>query len=323
MSTKGTLLFLFLVLADSLAAAQLPPTLLRIGLLIPGTLTEPEEKRDLDLFLQSLSEHGYRVGENVALEFRAANGRSDLLPTLAAELVRLRVSVIVAVGTTAIAAALKTTKTVPIVMISGGDPVGRGFVRSSAEPGGNVTGLSSVADGDEGKRVELLKDAFPWISRIFVLNADRRISRLETYFREAKGMGVSLEAVQIVTPEDLRVKFSALTPARTDGLITIRNLLTIRHAEEIIDFALRSRLPSIYESREFVERGGLMAYGVDYETSWRRAPSYIDKILKGANPAFLPVEPPQFKFSINLRTANRMKYTIPPAILLEASEVLR
>ena len=323
MNTIGKLLLLFLLFAETLAGAQSLRAGPRIGLLIPGTLTEPEEKRDIDAFLQALREHGYRVGENLALEYRAADGKSGLLPTLAAELARLKVSVIVAVGTTAIEAAIKTTKSVPIVMISGGNPVGRGFVNSLMEPGGNVTGLSSVADGDEGKRLELLKDVFPWISRIFVVNADSRTTRLENYFYEAKGLGVKIEAINVVTLDDLKTNLEASMSARADGLVTIRNLFTIRHAEEIIDFALKLRLPSIYESHEFVEKGGLMAYGVDYRASWRRAPFYVDKILRGANPAFMPIEPPQFKFSINLRTANRMRYTIPPAVLLEAKEVIR
>ena len=323
MNTIGKLLFLFLVFAESLAVAQLPPAGPRIGLLIPGTPTEPQEKRDLDVFLQSLREHGYRVGENIALEYRAANGKSGLLPNLATELICLKASVIVAVGTTAIEAAVKTTKRVPIVMISGGNPVGRGFVKSLMEPGGNVTGLSSVADGDEGKRMELLKDTFPWISRIFVLNADSRTTRLENYFHEAKGLGLKIEGINVVTLDDLKTNLEALISARADGLVTIRNLFTIHHAEQITDLALKLRLPSIYESHEFVEKGGLMAYGVDYRASWRRAPFYVDKILRGANPAFMPVEPPRFKFSINLRTASRMKYMIPPGILLEASEVIR
>jgi putative ABC transport system substrate-binding protein len=208
-------------------------------------------------------------------------------------------------------------------MISGGDPVGRGFVKSLSVPGGNVTGLSSVADGDEGKRVELLKDAFPWVSRVFVLNADKRKSRVENYLEEGQRVALVFEALHVYSREQLNQGFARLVTTRSDALITVRNAFTIRPAEQIAAFALKNRLPSMYESREFVEKGGLMSYGVNYTASWRRSAFYVDKVLKGANPAVLPVEPPQFEFLVNLRTANKIGFELPPEILLEANEVVQ
>jgi putative ABC transport system substrate-binding protein len=201
--------------------------------------------------------------------------------------------------------------------------VGRGFVKSFSAPGGNLTGLSSVAEGDEGKRVELLKEVFPWVSRVFILNADKRTSRAESYLREGKGRGVFFEVLHVYSSEELKRTLAKLPTTSTDALTTVRNAFTITHAEQITDFALQNRLAAIYESREFTEKGGLMSYGVNYTASWRRAAFYVDKILRGGNPAVLPVEPPQFEFLINLRTAGKMGHRIPPEILLEANEVIK
>ena len=317
-------LLLFLVLLpDDVAIAQSGLRAPRIGVLMPGRAQDLDEQRDLEAFAQGFKDLGYVAGQNIVFEYRNAERKVNRLPPLAAELVALKVSVIVAVGTTAIDAAVKATKTIPIVMISGGDPVRRGVVKSFSIPGGNVTGLSSVALGDEGKRVELLKEVFPWVSRVFVLNADKRKGRVESYLREGKGRAVAFEVLHVYSSAELKRTFAILITTSSDALITVRNAFTISHAEEITGFALNNRLPAIYESREFVEKGGVMSYGVNYTASWRRSAFYVDKILKGANPAALPVEPPQFEFLVNLRTAGKMGHRIPPEILLEANEVIK
>jgi len=317
-------LLLFLVLLpDDVGIAQSELRAPRIGVLMPGRAQDLDEQRDLDAFVQGFKDLGYVAGQNIEFEYRSAERKVNRLPRLATELVALKVSVIVAVGTTAIDAAVKATKTIPIVMISGGNPVARGFVKSFSVPSGNVTGLSSVAEGDEGKRVELVKEAFPWISRVFILNADKRRGRVDNYLREGKRSAVAFEALHVYSTEDLQRTFANLITTSTDDLITVRNAFTISRAEQITDFAFKNRLPAIYESREFVEKGGVMSYGVNYTASWRRAAFYVDKILKGANPAVLPIEPPQFEFLVNLRTASKMGHRIPPEILLEANEVIK
>jgi len=320
---KIFLLLLSLVLLPDVAVAQSPLRAPRIGVLMPGSAQDLDKQPDLRAFHQGFKEFGYVGGQNVVFEYRGAEQKVQLLPHLAAELVRLKVSVIVSVGTTAIDAAVKATRTIPIVMISGGNPVGRGFVKSLSVPGGNVTGLSSVAEGDEGKRVELLKEAFPWIERVIVVNADKRKSRVENYLREGRGRAMAFEALDVSSSEELGRALSRLIPKTSDALVTVRNAFTIRHADQITDFALKKRLPAIYESREFVDKGGLMSYGVNYTASWRRSAFYVDKILKGGTPAILPVEPPQFEFLVNLRTAKKMGYELPPEILLEANEVIQ
>jgi putative ABC transport system substrate-binding protein len=323
MRTIFPILLFVVLLSNDVAIAQSPLQAPRIGVLMPGSAQDLDEQRHLQAFVQGFKEFGYVAGQNILFKYRGAEREVNLLPRLAAELVALKVSVIVAVGTTAIDAAFKATKNIPIVMISGGHPVGRGYVKTLTVPGGNVTGLSSFAYGGGGKRIELLKEAFPRVSRVIVLNADRRKSRVEDYLREGKGLGLGFESLDVYSAEELKQAFVRLTTGSLDALITVRNAFTIRHAEQITDFALRNRLPSIYESREFVEKGGLISYGVNYTASWRRSAFFVDKILKGASPAVLPIEPPQFEFLVNLRTANKMGHRIPPEILLEATEVIQ
>ena len=317
------LLFTTALISAGVSRAQVALQAPRVGVLMPGSARDSDEQRDRRAFLLGFKELGYVPGQNILFEYRGADQKHDSLPQLANDLLRLKVSAIVAVGTAAIDVATKATKTVPIVMVSGGNPVGRGFVKSLSVPGGNVTGLSSVAEGDEGKRVELLKDAFPWVSRVTVLNADKRKTRVASYLREGKGVGVEFEVVHVYSSEELKHALGKITSRRSDAIITVRNAFTIGHAEQIAEFAIKNRLPSIYESREFVEKGGLMSYGVNYTASWRRSAFYVDKILKRANPALLPVEPPQFEFLINLKTADKMGHRIPPEILLEANEVIK
>ena len=275
-------------------------------------------------FLRQLKQMGYSEGRNISLEYRWADGQHDLLPTLAADLVRLKVDVIVANGPTAIGPAIKATKTIPIVMVSGGDPVNRGFVQSLSRPGGNVTGLSSDNAEVSGKRLELLKETLPFITRVALLNPEhRRPDRIGEYNRVAAKLGISIHSFAVDTSRDLEPALVRIAMMHPDALITVLHNLTVNHSGLIAEFALNHRLPSMHGAEQFVRGGGLMSYGIDYTESWRRAAVFVDKILKGTNPASLPVEPTQLKFAINLKTAKRIGVTIPPEILLEANEVIR
>lgn len=299
------------------AQQQIP----RIGLLSGGSFQGHERhRREL---LQGLEELGYVEGKNIIIEYRYAERKRDLLPNLAAELVGLDVSLIVAGAPNAIRAAMKTTRTIPIVMVSGGNVLSRGFVESLARPGDNVTGLRTGVKGLGSKRMELIKETFPSVSRVTVLNPRRRKQAADDYKTAGKNLGIEVEVVDVRNSEDLKDAFERITKRRPDGLIAIRNELTIGHVKDITEFANRNKLVSMYQSEFFVEQGGLMFYGINYRKMWLRAAVYVDKILKGANPATLPVEPPQLELVINLKTAEKIGVTIPPEILLEANGVIQ
>jgi putative ABC transport system substrate-binding protein len=320
-------LYLVIILfaaGEVLAIAQGSPEIPRIGVLVPWSgPSEVDRKRDRDAFMLRLEELGYFDEKNIRIEWRYANSTAARLYQFAEELVRLKPAVIVASGTTAISVALKVTKSVPIVMVSGGNPVSRGFVKTLPMPGGNVTGLSSTTVGHEGKRLELFRETFPTIMRVVILNADKAKRRAQSYENDGKALGLNIELVHINRPDDLTAALASIVSMRPDALVTVRNLFTIHHADQIVEFALNNRLPAMFEARHFVISGGLMSYGIDYTTSWRRAAVYVDKILKGANPATLPVEPPQLELVVNLKTAKKIGVTIPPEILLEANEVIK
>jgi putative ABC transport system substrate-binding protein len=306
------------------AALQDSPKLPRIGVLTPWSdPSEGDNKRYREAFFLGLKELGYVEEKNIHIEWRYGDAKLDRLHHFAEDLVRLNPSVIIATGTTAIVIAMKVTQTVPIVMVSGGDPVNRGFVKSLSVPGGNITGFSSSTADLSAKRIELLKETFLTTRHVVVLNADRARRRAQNYVKAGKALGLQVETVRVLTPEDLSTAFAKIEAIRPDALVTVRNFLTILHAEEIAAFALKNRLPAIYEARRFVTSSGLMSYGIDYTTSWRHAAIYVDKILKGANPGNIPVEPPQLELVINLKTAEKIGVTIPPEILLEANEVIK
>ncbi|HEY8187313.1 MAG TPA: ABC transporter substrate-binding protein [Pyrinomonadaceae bacterium] len=324
--TLSVLLILtMLALLEDSASPQRQPQAPRIGLLVvSGSAATSGEQPIRHFFLPALQELGYVDGRSIIIEYRNAEGQIDRLPHLAADLIRLKVSVIVASGPLAIAPAMKATKTIPIVMVGGGDPVGRGFVKSLSLPGGNVTGLSSDARGSDGKRLELLKEAFPRIARVAILKPlGRRKVSVDNYERAARALGVNLETVDVHSPAELELALSKITSVRSDALITMREVLSIQYALQIAEFALKKRLLAMYEGEAFVKAGGLMSYDVNFQALWRRGAFYVDKILKGANPALLPVEMPEFKFVINLATAKKIGCTIPPEILLEANEVIK
>ena len=256
------LLAMIMVLTFGIAPAssQVPTQIPRIGMLLPWSDTpEDDRKRDVDAFLLGLKELGYIDERSVSIEWRYADGKADRLHHFAQELVRLNPSVIVASGTTAISIVMKATKTIPVVMLSSGNPVTRGFVKSLSMPGGNVTGFSSSPVGHGAKRLELLKETFPTTTRVVIFNADRVRRRAQTYEKDGKALGLNVELVHVAGPKDLNAAFAKIANMRSDALMVVRNVFTIRHAEQIAEFALRNRLPAIYEAREFVTSGGLMS----------------------------------------------------------------
>ncbi len=305
------------------AAGQQPANVPRIGMLFIGSPSSKGTRLFREIFLERFKELGYVKGKNVVVESRYARRKLDLLTQFAAELVGLKVSVIVAQGPRVTGYAMKATKTIPIVMAAGGNPVSRGFVDSLNRPGGNATGLSSYVKGLNGKRMELYKEAFPLISRVTILKAGSDKYRAGEHRDALRSLGVSVQIVPIRRSEEIEETFAKVIGSRPDALVTIRGNLSLRYAKEIADFAVKKRLPSMYESKRFVDVGGLMSYGLDRSAIWRRAAVYVDKILKGANPATLPVELPQLELVINLKTARKIGATIPPEILLEANQVIK
>jgi putative tryptophan/tyrosine transport system substrate-binding protein len=296
----------------------------RIGVLIAGSMSSPEGLKYLEAFTRGLRDLGYVSGKNIMIEYRSAERKAERLPDLAAELVRLDVSVIVASGVSSTEAAIEATKTIPIVMVTGGDPVSRGFVKSLTRPGGNVTGMSSVAEGGEGKRLELLKDTVPRLSRVAVLNTDKGSSRASTYEQAGKSLAIDTHVFNVYSPDALDGTLKKIAAGHFDGLIIVRHALTLRFAKQIAQFALEQGLPSMAEEDNFVDFGALMVYGRSVPAMWRRTAVFVDKMLKGAKAAELPVEPPpQFELSLNLKTAAKLGIKFPPEILLEAAEVVK
>jgi putative ABC transport system substrate-binding protein len=317
------------LLVAPLAMAQPPAKVPRIALLAGGS--RAADALLLERFWQRMQELGYVEGQNITVEYRFAEGAPERLPNLAAELVRLNVDVIVAPASGAVAAKQATT-TIPIVMTNVADPVAWGLVASLAHPGGNVTGLSSFVAELGGKRLELLKEALPSVSRVAVLWWNRPTPSgialdallLGEMQVAARALRVALHPLALQGVNDFEPAFSAITRERADALIVLRNPLTTTHRTRIVSFAATSRLPAMYSDREFVDAGGLMSYGASIADLWGRAAVYVDKILKGAKPADLPVEQPtKFDLVINLKTAKALGLTLSPSILFQATEVIQ
>jgi putative ABC transport system substrate-binding protein len=306
--------------------AQQPKKIAKIGYLAPST---PAAAAHLvEAFRQGLRELGYVEGKNLVLELRHGEARAERLPELARELVGLKLDVIVTATDVAIAAVKRETQTIPIVMGNSTDPVGTGFVASLAHPGGNITGLSSISPELSGKRLELLREVVPGLSRVaFLWNPDVRGAVLD--YKETEGaagsLRVQLQSVEVVRAEDFDRAFSAITKERAQALIVPgANPLAFANRDRIANFAQRNRLPSMYGQREFVDAGGLMSYGPSAPDLFRRAATYEDKILKGTKPADLPVERPRkFELVINLKTAKQIGLTIPPNVLARADTVIK
>ena len=283
----------------------------------------------VDAFRQGLLELGYVDGQNIRIEYRFADGKFGPLPALAAELVGLNVDVIVAVASNAVFAAKGATATIPIVMVNVGDPVGLGIVASLARPGGKVTGLSYLpVPGLEivGKHLELLKQAIPQIRRIGVLwNPDNRASALglKDLKATARSYGVQLQFIEAREPNELDAAFAAIRSARLEALLVLADAMFTVHRARLADLAIKNRLPSMHGNREYVEAGGLMSYAPNSVANYRRAAVFVDKILKGAKPADLPIEQPTtVELVLNLKTAKALGLTIPPSLLLRADQVI-
>jgi len=312
-----------LLLTVSLAEAQQPRKVPRVGLLAGGHGFGSAG----DAFRRSLRELGWVEGQNMAIESRLAEVSLDRLPQLAAELARLNVAAIVADGDPAIRAAKQTTRTIPIVLIAVGDPVREGFVASLARPGGNITGLTSISEELSGKRLELLKEAFPKVSRVAViLNPANASNLLE--FREmevaARTLGLKLQSLEVRGLADFQGAFARAAKDRASALILVRDPLIDSEHFRILDFTVDKRVPSMHGEEQFVEAGGLMSYGPSRVDLFRRAATYVDKILKGVKPADLPVEQPKkFELIINLKAAKQIGLTIPPNVLARADRVIR
>jgi len=268
-------------------------------------------------------------GQNIAFEYRYAEGKLDRFPELAAELVRLKVDIIVvAGGNTLIRAAKNATKTISIVMAGAApDPVEAGFVDSLARPGGNVTGLALLLDELAGKRLELLKEAVPKLARVAVLHDPAlppNVLELKEVQTVAAALGLTIQPWEVRVTDDFDRVFAAQNKQRPDGLYVIAGRLVTSNRKQIVGFALKSRLPSVYPQREYVDAGGLMYYGADIAESYRRVAYFVDRILKGAKPADLPVEQPKkFEFVINLKAAKQIGLTIPPNVLARSDKVIR
>jgi putative tryptophan/tyrosine transport system substrate-binding protein len=306
------------------ARAQQTGKMRVIGFLSPGS--ETSSVSVISHFFDDLAELGWIEGKNVVVERRYAENRVERLPELAAELVRLNVDVIVAGGTLGPLAAKRATSTIPIVMTTAGDPLATGLVATLARPGGNVTGMSLMAPDLGGKRLELLKELLPRLARVAVL-WDAANPSAATVFKETqragRTLGIEVQSLEVRGPDDLDGAFEAARKQRPDAMITAEDPLTFSYRKRIADFATRQQLPSLSELREFAAAGGLISYGANRTDLSRRAAGYVDKILKGANPADLPVQQPtKFDLVINLTTAKALGLEIPPTLLARADEVI-
>jgi ABC-type uncharacterized transport system substrate-binding protein len=316
----AALIFPLVSAAEAQQAGKAP----RIGYLLDGSSSSAADR--IDTFRDGLRDLGYVEGKNIVIDYRYAEGRFDRFPELAAELVRLKVYVIVAVSTVAARAAKNATRTIPIVALSG-DPVETGLVASLARPGGNVTGLASLAPELSTKRLELLKEIVSKVSLVAVLwnpNGPAPVLAFKETQLAAKRLGLLLQSLEVRGPDDFESAFGGAIRERASALLVISDPLTNTHQRRIVELAAKNRLPAIYPIREFVQAGGLMAYAPDRLEQYRRVAYYVDKILKGAKPADLPVEQPtKFEFVINLKAAKQIGLTIPPNVLARADKVIK
>jgi ABC-type uncharacterized transport system substrate-binding protein len=305
------------------AHAQKQATTPRIGVLYLGA----PPNANLDAFIQGLRELRYVEGKNILIEYRFAEGKAERLPELARELVLLKVDAIFTTGTPAIFALKEATKTIPIVFFSTSDPIGTGVVASLAHPGGNITGISALASDLWPKRLELLKEISPKLSRVAMLwnknNAGMAIEARAT--QDVAGpLGVALQDRGIKDPNELEVVFAVMTKDRPDAFLALMDPVLNSYRKRILDFLAKNRLPAIFQSRDWVEAGGLISYGPSYPELFRRIAVQMDKVLKGAKPADIPVEQPtKFELVINLNTAKQIGLTIPPAVLARADKVIK
>lgn len=319
-------LILSLLFAVSLSAdAQQPKKLHRIGFLTATSVSAVSAR--IEAFRQGLRELGYVEGKDIVIEYRSVEGKQDRLPVLAAQLVALKVDVIVTAGSASTPSAKKATVTIPIVMGFDNDPVGSGFVVSLAHPGGNITGLSSVSPEMSGKQLELLKEIAPRLSRLGVLGDSTEpgnTAAVKEAELAATAFGVKLQYLEIQSLADIESVFREARNGHAEALLTLPSAILLSQRKHIAELAIKNRLPATYNRPEYVEAGGLMSYGASITDLFRRAATYVDKILKGAKPGDLPVEQPtKFELVINLKTANQTGLTMPPNVLARADRVIR
>ena len=322
-------LYLFLIIVvlgwGGFAEAQQPKKVPRIGFLSgtsPSTISDRTEA-----FRQGLRELGYIEGKNIVIQYLSAEGKPDRERALAAELVRLKIDVIVTVGSGLTRAAKEATATIPIVMAQDPDPVGNGFVASLARPGGNITGLSNLGPELSGKRLELLKEVVPRLTRVAVFGTSTfpgNAQILRETERAAGAVRVQLQYVNVLDPKDIETAFREASKRRAEAVLVLAGFLFTSQRTQLAALAVKSRLPAIYYATEFVEDGGLMTYGANRSDLARRAATYVDKILRGRKPADLPVEQPtKFEFIVNLKAAKEIGLTIPPNVLARADKVIK
>jgi putative tryptophan/tyrosine transport system substrate-binding protein len=308
-----------------MAQAQQPKKIPRIAFLFIGSKDQPH----LDSFRQGLRDLGYVEGKNIVIDYRYAEGKNDALPTLAAELVALNLDVILTTTVSANRAVLQATSTTPIVSVGAGDPVRQGLAKSLAQPGGNLTGLSSSAGpGMEGKRLALFKEAVPKISVVTLLwNPEARTIGgvvLQEAKTGANSLGLQRRSYEITSAGDIDRAFDDLKTRNRNALLITGGPIMTRNSRRIAELAVKLRLPSMYQTRQFVEDGGLMAYGINFADLYQRAAIYVDKLLKGRKPADLPIELPiKFELVINLKTAKQIGVTIPQSVLYRADKVIK
>jgi len=324
-NTVGLILALGILATPLAIDAQQTGKVHRIGFL--GNSTAALEANLVRPFREGLHDLGYDEGRNVLIEYRWAEGKYERFPTLIAELIALKVDVIVTAGTPATLAVKKATTSVPLVMVAVGDPVGTGIVASLNRPGGNITGLTSISPELEGKRLELLREVVPKLSRVAVLwnpvSPFQVIAEKEVR-AAAQVLRMNVLSLGVRTPEELKDALAAIARERPGALLVLADRLFLHNRARIMEFAAQHRLPGVHAYRELVEAGGLMSYGPSYAGMHRRAATYVDKILKGASPADLPVErPATFELVVNLKAAKALGLTMPQSVLLRATEVIQ
>ena len=317
------LLATFFLTTACLAEAQQPKQTFRIGIMLSGSPSSNASR--IAALRDGLRELGYVERENIIVDYRFAEGQMDRFPVLAAELVRLKPDVLVTSGSPGIRALMKATDKIPIVMAAIGDAVGSGFVKSLAQPGGNVTGLSFLDPDISTKRLEILKEVLPRVARVAVLR--QRTSgkqSLEATLAAAQALKVKVQVFEIQGPNEFRGAFTAAKKGGAEAINVLASAILYAYRKELVDLTTKHRWPGMYENKEFVEVGGLLSYGANLDDLFRRAATYVDKILKGTKPADIPVEQPtKFEFVINLKTAKQIGLTIPPNVLARADKVIK
>src|SRR5580765_8181752 len=315
-----------LTVCGARAEGQQPAKVSRIGYLSTNSITAMSTRTEA--FQKGLWELGYIEGKNIVIEYRSAEGKLDRLPALAAELVHLNVDLIVAAGGNFTASATKqASATIPIVATNMLDPVGSGFIANLARPGGNITGLSTLSEGLAGKRLELIREAFPKVSRVAVFLDPKdasKITELKAAEAAASALGIKLQAIEVLSPSDFQSAFKTATRDRAGVILVLQSAVTNTNRKPIAALATKNRFPTMWAESGLMDAGGLMSYGPNYAGLFRRAATYVDKILKGAQPAEIPVEQPkEFEFIINLKTAKQIGLAIPPNVLARADRVIK